>query len=365
MDPKLHPISMLAQLDDRARHIFREIVESYLLTGEPIGSRKLSLSKGLGLSPATIRNTMADLSNLGLLSASHISAGRLPTHLGLRLFVDGLLQMGDISTDERKRLAAEILAQGRDPDRLMTQASRLLGGLAGGAGLVLAPQKGQVQSAPIKHVEFVGLDDRQTLVVLVHEDGHVENRLMQRPKGVLPASLTRAGNFLSHRLKGRHLNAARTDILGEIARGEAEIDKMAAGLIEKGLASWSGGRKSRDRRALIVRGQSQLLDNIEAQSDLERIRQLFDELERKEELIELLDQTELADGVKIFIGAENPLFSLSGSSVIVAPYRDAEKNIIGAVGVIGPTRLNYARVIPMVDCTAGIVGQLLHKPIKT
>jgi len=353
----------LTDLDDRARRIFRDIVESYLLSGQPVGSRTLSLTGGRSLSPATIRNTMADLSHMGLLSAPHVSAGRIPTHQGLRLFVDGLLEIGDLSQREQKSLEARLSAAGNEPDIMLERASSLLAGLAGGAGLVLTPTESET-NRPVKHVEFVSLDSDQALVVIVYADGHVENRLMPRPQGLLPSSLERAGNFLSTRLRGRRLNEARTEILKEIKNGQAEIDKAAAGLIKQGLATWagdatSGGAAKTSERALIVRGRAQLLDNLEAQTDLERIRLLFEDLERKEELIALLDQTEDADGVKIFIGTENPMFSLSGSSVVVAPYRDTQQNIIGAVGVIGPTRINYARVIPMVDYTAQLVGRML------
>ena len=235
----------------------------------------------------------------------------------------------------------------------------MLAGLAGGAGLVLTPSAPAQASVPLKHVEFVNLDEGQALVVMVYADGHVENRLMPRPEGLLPASLERAGNFLSARLRGRRLEEARADILEEITQGRAQIDAAAANLIKDGLASWSGEQKNTAERSLIVRGRAQLLDNLQAQTDLERIRLLFEDLERKEELIALLDRAETADGVKIFIGTENPLFSLSGSSVVVAPYRDAAQNIIGTVGVIGPTRINYARVIPMVDYTARLVGNML------
>jgi heat-inducible transcriptional repressor len=242
---------------------------------------------------------------------------------------------------------------------LMQQASAMMAGLAGGAGLVLAPDSGTSERA-LRHVEFVNLDGDQALVVLVHEDGAVENRIMARPAGILPGSLERAGNFLSARLKGRRLSETREEVLAEIAAGEAQIDAAAATLIEQGLAQWSTP-EDKTRRSLIVRGQSHLLDNLEARTDVERIRQLFDDLERKEELIDLLDRAEHADGVKIFIGSENPLFSLSGSSVVIAPYRDRQSNILGALGVIGPTRLNYARVIPMMDYTAQLLGRLLHR----
>jgi heat-inducible transcriptional repressor len=355
---KPFPSFTLTDLDSRARDVFRDIVDSYLKTGQPVGSKSLSLSGGQNLSPATIRNTMAELARYGLLASPHVSAGRIPTQAGLRLFVDGLLEIGDLGTSERKSLEAKLAAQRESPEQFLEQASGMLAGLAGGAGLVLTPAS--TQSPRLRHVEFVALDDGQALVVLVYEDGRIENRLMPRPEGLLPASLERAGNFLSARLKGRRLEDARSDILAEIAQGKAQIDAAATGLIKQGLATWSGEDSATDnKRALIVRGRAQLLDNLEAQTDLERIRLLFEDLERKEELIALLDRTEEADGVKIFIGTENPLFSLSGSSLVVAPYRDAAQNILGAVGVIGPTRLNYARVIPMVDYTAQLVGRWL------
>ena len=357
------PTFTLSDLDVRSRDIFRDVVEGYLESGLPVGSKTLALSGGRSLSPATIRSVMAELSRYGLLTSPHVSAGRIPTQVGLRLFVDGLLEIGDLGKTEQNTLESKLAAAGEDPQALMQQASAMMAGLAGGAGLVLAPHSGTSERA-LRHVEFVNLDGDQALVVLVHEDGAVENRIMARPAGVLPGSLERAGNFLSARLKGRRLSEARADVLAEIAAGEAQIDAAAAALIERGLAQWStmgGAPEDKTRRSLIVRGQSHLLDNLEARTDVERIRQLFDDLERKEELIDLMDRAEDADGVKIFIGSENPLFSLSGSSVVIAPYRDQQSNILGALGVIGPTRLNYARVIPMMDYTAQVLGRLLKR----
>ncbi len=347
----------LSDMDTRARAVFKDIVQSYLETGQPIGSRTLALSGGRTLSPATIRNTMADLTRYGLLAAPHVSAGRIPTQMGLRLFVDGLLELGDLTSSEQSRLEQQLTHMKRNPTSVLEQASSLLAGLAGGAGLVLTPE--QDSSKAVRHVEFVNLGGEQTLVVLVYVDGQVENRLMPYPAGLLPSSLEHAGNFLSTRLKGRKLSEAREDILTEIKDGLAAIDAAASNLIEQGLAAWSDDSAGRSERALIVRGRARLLDNLEAQTDLERIQLLFRDLEQKEDLIALLDRAEEADGVKIFIGTENPMFSLSGSSVVVAPYRDAEQNIIGALGVIGPTRLNYGRVIPVVDYTAQLVGKLL------
>ncbi|MEE2565411.1 heat-inducible transcriptional repressor HrcA [Hyphobacterium marinum] len=341
----------LADLDGRSRAIFREIVQAYLDTGEPVGSRTLSQKDGVALSPASIRNTMADLAALGLLSAPHQSAGRMPTHAGLRLFVDGLLQVGDLGAEERKSIETRVAGTSRNINDLLSEASSVLGGLAGGAGLVLAPTR----EAALKHVEFVPMSATEALAILVFADGSVENRLMTAPDGLPPAALMEAGNYLSARLKGRSLTEASAAIRAEIAERRAQLDEAASALVEKGLADWSGG----EARSLIVRGRARLLESVEATQDLERIRMLFDDLERKEDLIALLEKAGSGQGVRLFIGAENPLFSLSGSSVIVSPYMNEEKRIVGALGVIGPTRLNYARVIPLVDYTARVVGRLL------
>ncbi|MEM7727843.1 MAG: heat-inducible transcriptional repressor HrcA [Pseudomonadota bacterium] len=350
----------LTELDARARAIFGSVVSTYLETGLPVGSKALALS-GTALSPASIRSVMAELTQLGLLESPHVSAGRQPTQVGLRLYVDGLLEIGDVSADERRALEAQIAAAGQEPDRIFSEASALMAGLAGGAGLVLAPEA--ARDTALRHVEFVGLDDGRTLVVMVHADGRVENRLMPRPEGLVSGSLERAGNFLSARLRGRRLSEARADILQEIEDGRAAIDAAAARLVTQGLADWTD--EPLQSRKLIVRGQARLLDNLDArtnvEADLERIRLLFEDLERKEDLISLLDRTEHADGVRIFIGTENPVFSLSSSSVVVAPYRDRAGKLLGALGVIGPTRLNYGRVIPMVDLTAKLVGETLTR----
>ena len=341
----------LTDLDERSRQIFREIVDTYLETGDPVGSRTLSRRQGVGLSPASIRNTMSDLAAIGLLTAPHQSAGRMPTHAGLRLFVDGLLQVGEPSSEDRKAIESRVAPTAAKVSDVLSEASSMLAGLAGGAGLVTTPSR----ETALKHVEFVPVSAYETLAILVSEDGSVENRMMVAPPGLPASAMVEAGNYLSARLKGRSLKQAAEEIRAELKDRRASLDAAASALVEQGLASWSGG----EERALIIRGQAQLLDNVAAAEDLERIRMLFDEIERKEGLIALLDKARDAEGVRLFIGAENPLFSLSGSSVIVAPYMDSERRIIGALGVIGPTRLNYARVIPMVDYTARVVGRLL------
>jgi len=351
MDEK-KPESGAVELDSRARTIFREVVESYLSTGEPVGSRTISRIQSIGLSPASIRNTMSDLAQMGLLTAPHASAGRLPTHAGLRMFVDGLLQIGDLTEDERSQIDVRIKGAGQSMDQVLESVGEMVSGLAGGAGLVTTPAR----DAGLKHVEFVSLGNGQTMTVLVFEDGNVENRIMATPEGLTPSALVEAGNYLSARLKGRTLAQAQEDIREELSAGQAALDEAAERLISTGLAEWSGGEA---KRMLIVRGRSRLLEEFGAAEDLERIRLLFDDLERKEELISLLDQTREAEGVRIFIGAENPLFSLSGSSLVVAPYMNRERKVVGALGVVGPTRLNYARVIPMIDYTARLVGRML------
>ncbi|MEP6967532.1 MAG: heat-inducible transcriptional repressor HrcA [Pseudomonadota bacterium] len=342
----------LAELDSRAREIFRRIVETYLETGEPVGSRTISRG-GVHLSPASIRNTMQDLTELGLLGAPHVSAGRLPTHAGLRLFVDGLLEVGDIAEDDRRNIEARFSAHGRSFDDALNEASAILSGLAGGAGIVVTP----VRDAGVKHVEFVALGPDQALAIMVFEDGLVENRLMRRPAGVTPSALQEASNFLNARLRGKTLVEAKVEIAAELDGARRELDTAAARLIEDGLAAWSGGEGA--ERALIVRGRANLLGDPNATADLERVRMLFDDLEQKEQLIGLLDDVREAHGVRIFIGAETRLFSLSGSSLIAAPYMSGRQKVLGAIGVIGPARLNYARVIPLVDYTARALGRMM------
>ena len=342
----------LAQLDARAREIFRRVVETYLETGDPVGSRTLSKG-GLQLSPASIRNTMQDLTQLGLLAAPHTSAGRFPTHAGLRLFVDGLLELGDITADERREIEARLTGRPQGVEEALDQATALLSGLAGGAGVVVTPAR----DAGVKHVEFVALGADQALVIMVFDDGSVENRLMRRPVGLTPSAMTEASNFLNAVLRGRTLTEARAEVGAELERARRELDSTTARLVEDGLAAWGGGEG--DERHLIVRGRANLLGDRGAVEDLERVRMLFDDLEQKGQLIGLLDDVREAQGVRIFIGAETRLFSLSGSAVIAAPYMTGQRKVVGAIGVIGPTRLNYARVIPLVDYTARMLGRML------
>jgi heat-inducible transcriptional repressor len=346
--------SELGALNARQRDIFRRIVEAYVETGAPIGSRTLSRQLGLGLSPATIRNVMADLEDLGLLMAPHTSAGRLPTELGLRLFVNGLLERGNLSRGEREEIDARCAAQGRSYGEVLEETSTMLSGLSRCAGLVFAPKSDE----PLKHIEFVSLGPGRALVVLVTRSGHVENRVIDVPMGLPPSSLVEAGNYLAARLREHSLSEARGTIHTELSQDRAELDGLTRKVVEAGLATWSAESAS-GGGALIVRGQHQLLDDVQALEDLERIRHLFTALERKEALLKLLEMTDTAEGVQIFIGAQNELFGLAGCSVVVAPYTNSQQQIVGAVGVIGPTRIDYARIIPMVDYTAQAIGRVL------
>lgn len=347
----------LLELNQRSREVFRQIVETYLATGDPVGSRTLSKTGGMALSPASIRNVMADLEDLGLLSSPHTSAGRLPTEAGLRLFVDALLQVGDLSEDERQGIANQLAGSTQVPDDTLAHISQTLSGLSQCAGLVVAPKR----EARLKQLEFVPVAPGQTLAVIVFEDGLVENRLIETPADMPASSLAMASNYLNARLKGRDFSGAQQLVRREIAAHQAELDALTSRVVEAGLAVWSGTEAvaGQAARSLIVRGRANLLEDVQALDDLERVRRLFSDLETKEELLQLLTLAEDADGVRIFIGSETKLFSLSGSSVVVSPYTNADNQIVGVLGVVGPTRLNYARVIPIVDYTARLVGQLV------
>jgi heat-inducible transcriptional repressor len=343
---------MIRELNDRSREIFRQIVDAYLETGEPVGSRALSKRLTVTLSPATVRNVMADLEEAGLLYSPHTSAGRLPTEEGLRLFVDGLLEVGNLTDRQRRDIAQQCAGSSNSIDGLLQQATDTLSGLTRCTGLVMAPKT----DLPLKHIEVVHLSPGRALVVLVTENGVVENRIIETPSGLPPSALVEASNFLSARLVGRTIAEARTQILAELKAHEAELDQLTTRLVESGLAIWAGGEPG---GSLIVRGQAHLLEDVQALGELEHIRSLFAALETKEVLVKLLSMVDKADGVQIFIGSGNDLFNLTGCSMIVSPFRDGRHRIVGAIGVIGPTRINYARIIPMVDYTAKLVGRLI------
>lgn len=342
--------ALLSDLNDRSREVFRRVVESYLATGEPVGSRTLTRDMTEKVSAATIRNVMQDLEYLGLLDHPHVSAGRMPTQLGLRLFVDGLMEAGPVSTTDREMIEETLGQDSGDTGAMLDRVSTALSALTHGASLVLMPK----QEAPVRHIEFVSLAPDRALVVLVFADGRVENRVFTPPPGHTASSMREAANFLNAVAEGRTLADLRRGIAQEIEASRQKLDLMAAQMIAHGLAMWDGDGS--DAR-LIVRGRANLLEDEAV--DLDRVRSLFDDLERKRDIAEFLELAEHGEGVRIFIGSENKLFSLSGSSLVVSPYMNADRKIVGAVGVIGPTRLNYGRIVPIVDYTAQLVGRMI------
>ncbi|MGH9331058.1 MAG: heat-inducible transcriptional repressor HrcA [Vicinamibacterales bacterium] len=347
----------LVGLDNRAREIFRSIVEAYLETGDPVGSRNVSRILTTALSPASVRNVMADLEEMGLIYAPHASAGRLPTEVGLRFFIDSLMEVSDLSEEERQRIDKEVKATGGvdTTETLLSEAGHMLSALSHGAGVVLAAK----QDIRLKHVEFVRIEPMRVLAVLVGESGGVENRVIEVPRGLPTSALVEAANYLNAHFVGRTLVEARRELEEQRDARRREIDRLTEDVISKGVATWSGAAE--DSGTLIVRGMSNLIGDVRALGDLERIKLLFDDLESKKDIIQVLGLAERGEGVRIFIGSENKLFSLSGSSLVVAPFRDSGERVVGVLGVIGPTRLNYARVVPAVNYTAQLLTQLLGR----
>lgn len=347
---------IFSELNDRSREVFRRVVEGYLETGDPVGSRTLTRTMSERLSAATIRNVMQDLEYLGLLDSPHVSAGRIPTQMGLRMFVDGVMEVSALDAGDRAALEATMGSNESDVSSLLDRVGSALSGITHGASLVLTPK----HEAAIKHIEFVSLAADRALVVLVFADGQVENRIFNPPPGQTPSSMREAANFVNALAEGKTLSELRDHMSREITARRQELDTLAAALVESGLAQWADQGESYER--LIVRGRANLIGGEEV--DLEKVRSLFDDLERKRDIAQFLDLAEKGDGVRIFIGSENKLFSLSGSSLVVSPYMNADRKVIGAVGVIGPTRLNYGRIVPIVDYTAQLVGRMLSGQSK-
>lgn len=345
----------LKDLNNRSQEILRHIVDAYCETGEPIGSKTLSHRLGLGLSPATIRNVMADLEKLGFLQSPHTSAGRLPTEAALQLFIHGFLEVGSLNPKERDALESLCATKGESVDKMLEKVSTTLSGLTNCAGLVFAPK----YEAPLKHVEFVNISPGKCLVILITENGMVENRIIDIPLGLPPASLIEASNYLTSKLAGKTLNEARALISKTLRTDKAELNALASQLVEDGIAVWSGSEASASA-SIILKGHANLLDSLSEESDLEQLRGLFETLERKETLMNLLDAAIEAEGVQIFVGAQNPLFESSGCSVVISPYKGGSGKVLGAIGVIGPTRINYGRIIPMVDYTAKMIERLIQ-----
>ncbi|MEP3420687.1 MAG: heat-inducible transcriptional repressor HrcA [Erythrobacter sp.] len=342
----------ISELTERARDIFRRVVEEYIDSGQPVGSKTLAADSGIDLSPASIRSVLADLERLGLLAAPHTSAGRLPTDAGLRIFVDGMMRVAEPSREERAQIEARLSESG-PVEQALQQTSMLLSELSGAAGMVMVPANEQ----KLAQFSLVPLDPSRALAVLVGEDGGIENRVVDIDSSSA-GSLETASNYISAHLAGRTLAQATQAMQAEIKAGQTQLDDASRDLVTRGLAVWS--EDAGKRPVLIVRGAANLLDEA-AMGDIERVRSLLDDLEDKQSVANLLERARDANSTRIFIGSENRLFGLSGSSVIASPYRDMEGRVVGVLGVIGPTRLNYARVVPMIDLTARSLGRALGK----
>ncbi|MGB7206888.1 MAG: heat-inducible transcriptional repressor HrcA [Anderseniella sp.] len=349
-------LTELSVLDKRSRDIFRRLVETFLETGGPVGSRTISRHLPVGLSPASIRNVMSDLEQAGLIYSPHTSAGRMPTQTGLRFFVDALMEVGRLTPEERAQIDGQIAGLNREKttDDILSDATNLLSGLSSCAGLVLSTKA----NVKLRHIEFVSINPCKALVIIVSEDGSVENRTVEIPRGLPASTLTQVSNFLNSRCQGLSITELKGQLGSQLQLVEKELDSLATKVIEAGLAVWSDDAGD-GKRSLIVRGRSHLIGENAHSDDIERIRRLFDDLENKKDVMDLLGLAESGEGVRIFIGSETNLFSLSGSSLVVAPYRDSKDNIIGVLGVVGPTRLNYTRIVPMVDYTAQAIGRLI------
>ena len=341
----------VTELTDRAREIFRLVVEGYLTSGQPMGSKALAGEGRVNLSPASIRSVLAELEMLGLLAAPHTSAGRMPTETGLRLFVDGMMQVAEPTREERAAIEKRLGEPG-PIEAALEQASSILSDISGAAGMVMVPTR----EPRLAQMSLMQLSATRALAVMVGEDGQIENRILELSEPVTGSALEQASNYITARLAGKTLADAAAAMTAEINSGRSELDDASRDLVERGLAVWSADASARP--VLIIRGQANLLDET-ALGDIERVRSLLDDLENKQSVAGLLESAREADATRIFIGAENRLFALSGSSVIASPYRDREGKVVGVLGVIGPTRLNYARVVPMVDFTAQSLGKLI------
>lgn len=346
---------LFQDLNPRSQTILRLVVDSYVRHGAAVGSSSLSgdLARMLGreLSPATIRNAMAEMEEAGILYSAHTSAGRLPTDAGLRLFVDHLLEVRTTDADIQAEMEQHLDIGHHSLPHALEKASTALSSLSQCAGLVAAPKKDR----PFKQVEFVSLSSTQALVVWVAGDGSVENRLITVDPAIKPSDLQKAADYMNRHLYGKTLSQARSQIRDDIAHHRHALDSLTQNLVEQGLVI-----PNEETGLVIVRGQAHLLNDIKEVAELERLRKLFATLEHHETLLNLVEETGRSDGVQIFIGAQSHLFDHSGCAMIVAPYKNTQQHVIGAIGVIGPARMNYGRIIPMVDFTAKLLSGALQ-----
>tara|TARA_Y100000590_G_scaffold83785_1_gene93433 strand:+ start:15648 stop:16694 length:1047 start_codon:yes stop_codon:yes gene_type:complete len=340
------------KLNEISRAILRQLVDFYVETGEPIGSETLSKKMRLKISSSSIRSIMAELQKEGLVYAVHKSSGRLPTDKGMRLFVEGLLEFGRLNENEKNSIESQCKSHGESYKEVLDKASETLSGLSNCAGLVVAPK----YQNKIKQIDFLDLNNGQIMAVLVNENGLVENRIFLSYSKFNDSNLREASNYLNDKLKGKTIEFVKKEILNEIKNHKIELDKVSENLVKTGIAEISS---TKENPYIFLHGQSTLLNDEIIKGDLDKLKDLFDQIANKKSFLELMDSTSKADGVKIFIGYKNILFNHSGLSAVMAPYKNDQQEVVGAIGVIGPMRINYSRIVPIVDFTSKLVGRIL------
>lgn len=339
-------------LDLRARRVLRTLIAQYLVDGEPVGSRTLAKSSGLHVSPATIRNIMSDLEDVGLVSSPHTSAGRVPTPRGLRLFVDSLIELKPLPAEEMARLQSEMPRQPATTRDLLDSTSVLLSAVTHFVGVVTVPRQADF---PLRHIDFVALPDARVLVILVFADNQVQNRVVQLAKPLPASTLGQAANYLNSHFVGLRLDDIRAHLLRELRAAGSELNRMLSNAVDLAAASFAPDGEA----DVVLSGQTNLMGYQEL-SDLDRLRDLFDTFQRKRDLLQLMEICARAPGVRLFIGEESGYSALDGCSVVTAPY-GASGRVLGSVGVIGPTRMAYAKVIPVVQATADLLSDALDR----
>jgi len=344
--------TLYLELSDRSKQIFKGVIESYLDSGEPVGSEALSKKLGINISTSTIRSIMANLQKEGLLFAPHISAGRLPTDKGMRYFVDGVLEFGRLSKSERETIKNQCRSKGISFEDVLDEASKILSSLSNCAGFVVAPK----YQNKIKHIEFIRLSSNQIMSIVANENGLVENRILDSNNSYSENTLKQVSNYLNSKFSGKTIDEIKKIISNEIENSQLELNTLSKKLVKEGIIELVPNSEA---PYIFLHGQSSLLEDNIVTKDLDQMRNIFDDIENKSNFLSVLESTNKGKGVQIYIGAQNFLFNHSGLSMIMAPYINNEQKIIGAIGVLGPMRINYARIVPLVDYTSKVIGRIL------
>ena len=344
--------NLYVELSDRSKQIFISVVETYLETGSPSGSETILKKGGIDLSSSSIRLILANLQKAGLLFAPHTSAGRLPTDKGMRLFVDGLLEFGRLTKDEQENIKQQCLSKGASFQEVLNEASKMISGLSNHAGIVVAPK----YQNDIKHIEFIRLNQNQVMSIIASTTGQVENRIFDDTGNYSDNILREISNFLNSKYVNKSIGEIKNSIQLDLKNSKGRLEILSKNLVQKGILELI---PNSENPYIFFHGQSSLLEDEIISNDLDEIRKLFDEIENKTSFVDILENTYSAKGVQIFIGSQNFLFKHSGLSMVMAPYKNKDQKIIGAIGVVGPTRLNYAKIVPLVDYTSKIIGKVL------